>query len=478
MPKLYGSEKAKIGTATGTIIVWARAIQNDTDLDSAVLPAGYLRCDGTRYNASNFPALAEVIGTGANCIYKKPTNALSDTQIQLPDLGSKHILGSGGGNIGVYYDVNVGTTNTRRVGVGVEITNEQGDNFGEIGYNGFLRLPSQPDIDFNGNPAWVTPSRTDETTVSIAGFQGHAHLANTTATRVRRDTSGSDVIASPSKNFYHSPSNYWTAPWNDQGSFGDYGGQITPSVETIRNDGNTRPGALGSGYWGHNGDRRSYSTRADIGNNAYAGVQWENDSSSRDRVCGNWAGGVGSWFIYDNNGGNSGNPVSCRIRCIGVRSENQFTDPTVGYIHTSVIGYNPNTTRVNFGPSTPNINDANLPALGGGVPYRGPLYKYGMPWLISTSRSVTTKINPAIYNRIISAPPNTSTNEAEHDHSILKTPVVDPVTGQSHDYEIDTDAVDVDVDDLRTRVNIAADNDTKFDSMQSPYMVVEYLIKI
>ena len=58
MAVFYNKEKAKIGTNTGTIINWSKELlSNDPDDNTTrdVLPAGYLRCDGSIYDASIFP---------------------------------------------------------------------------------------------------------------------------------------------------------------------------------------------------------------------------------------------------------------------------------------------------------------------------------------------------------------------------------------------------------------------------------------
>ena len=71
----YTKERSKYGTLTGSVIIWPvenLSPKNPNNPDSiAVLPAGYLRCDGSKYNAKDYPNLAEVCGTGQNCKFLK-----------------------------------------------------------------------------------------------------------------------------------------------------------------------------------------------------------------------------------------------------------------------------------------------------------------------------------------------------------------------------------------------------------------------
>ena len=69
MAVIYNKERAKYGHLTGQVINWP--VPYDGDPNSAVnkkmLPAGYLKCDGTKYFAKDYPRLAAVLGTGSSC---------------------------------------------------------------------------------------------------------------------------------------------------------------------------------------------------------------------------------------------------------------------------------------------------------------------------------------------------------------------------------------------------------------------------
>ena len=66
MATIYSKERGKYGNISGQIIVWPVEIDGDINSSSAKrdLPAGYLRCDGTVYNAIDYPQLAAICGTG------------------------------------------------------------------------------------------------------------------------------------------------------------------------------------------------------------------------------------------------------------------------------------------------------------------------------------------------------------------------------------------------------------------------------
>ena len=82
MPAFYARERAKYGNLTGQVIIWP--VQYDGDPTNALnaqnLPAGYLKCDGTKYLADDYPALAAVLGVGTACKFAR-RNADGTTQI-------------------------------------------------------------------------------------------------------------------------------------------------------------------------------------------------------------------------------------------------------------------------------------------------------------------------------------------------------------------------------------------------------------
>ena len=117
----YTRERSKYGTLSGSIIIWpveSLSPQNPNNPDSiSVLPAGYLRCNGSKYNARDYPNLAEICGTGANCKFLKfnenddPLITLGDDEFVVPDLGSKYPRPTSGGDAGTFNNILTETQN-------------------------------------------------------------------------------------------------------------------------------------------------------------------------------------------------------------------------------------------------------------------------------------------------------------------------------------------------------------------------------
>ena len=95
MAKYYTKEKAKYGGITGLIMPFMVKLPDvnipDQSTWRTLLPAGYLRCDGSILSDEVYPGLAAILGTGRNSKFAKDPEILTDTQFQLPDLGSKYV---------------------------------------------------------------------------------------------------------------------------------------------------------------------------------------------------------------------------------------------------------------------------------------------------------------------------------------------------------------------------------------------------
>ena len=69
MAVFYNKERAKYGHLTGQVIAWPVPYEGTPDIanNKKSLPAGYLKCDGTKYFEKDYPRLAEICGTGSSC---------------------------------------------------------------------------------------------------------------------------------------------------------------------------------------------------------------------------------------------------------------------------------------------------------------------------------------------------------------------------------------------------------------------------
>lgn len=217
MAVFYSREKSKVGTSTGTIIHWSRQLTTtdpDDSITRSVLPAGYLRCDGSVLSAEVYPELAAILGVGEQSRYKKPTQTLRNNQFQLPDFGSKKIRASSGSNLGLEVDLRILDDNDEEItksGVGLDVQSNIGTTY-EILYRGDFFLPSQS-IPITGEPGFVraTGNYTEETEVLQTAFMPHAHFHDGTRTRVL--SSLDNEFASIGRNFYTRKSTLCIIPW-------------------------------------------------------------------------------------------------------------------------------------------------------------------------------------------------------------------------------------------------------------------------
>jgi hypothetical protein len=197
MPVHYTRERTKYGTLTGSIIVWPVELaspNNPNNIDNAkVLPAGYLRCDGSKYKAADYPLLAEVCGTGPTCKFAKldqngdPVITIGTDEFVVPDLGSKFPRPVSGGDAGVFNNIIEQTKNNtfiKRSGMGVDISSNVG-SVATVTYSGSFIVPAQT-IPLKGKPKWTwgTNSRTDPEAVENAQIHPHMHFSNTTRVRL------------------------------------------------------------------------------------------------------------------------------------------------------------------------------------------------------------------------------------------------------------------------------------------------------
>ena len=185
----YARQKAFYGGIVGTIQQNAvEGVLVDKDPTNPIfkenLPAGFLPCDGRVYNVKDYYCLAQTLGIGDECRFKKehvqlrnPDSETGDLgQFQVPDLGSKVMVG--GRATGAYNGLTKELKpNTNRVGVQVEASTNVGARV-NCNYNGYMQIDAEVDIPFNGNVKYNMIRKTSKHAMKIDEFQGHGH--NTT----------------------------------------------------------------------------------------------------------------------------------------------------------------------------------------------------------------------------------------------------------------------------------------------------------
>ena len=186
----YTQVKAKYGGYIGSIQVHAtpyiRTI-NDPNSSNFIehVPAGFLKCDGSVQNASDFYALSKVLGVGTNCKFKKDNVTLREPdeetgdlgQFQLPDLGSKVIVPNR--SVGDYLNIFVGDTDETRVGPAVEVVCNEGTQLTCDFLGNFVGVPVETSYPMRSNPTFKFERTSAEAILDIENFQGHAHPAST-----------------------------------------------------------------------------------------------------------------------------------------------------------------------------------------------------------------------------------------------------------------------------------------------------------
>lgn len=189
----YTRQRSLYGGIVGSMMIHTTpGLGSTNDPNSAqfqdIIPAGYLRCDGSVLNASDFPALAAVLGVGGETRFSKDNAEVraanpetGDTgQFILPDMGSKVIVGGRGTGTYNNFRIDRGIEEARpttRVGPQIEIVSNFGDRI-ETFYSGNMDVSAQTSLPMIGNPRYNLDRQTNETTLNIENFQGHLHNAN------------------------------------------------------------------------------------------------------------------------------------------------------------------------------------------------------------------------------------------------------------------------------------------------------------
>lgn len=182
----YARRKSHWGGIPGTIqihTVPGLGFNNDptTAIFKETLPAGFLKCDGTVKNVKDYYLLGQILGVGDESRFKKPDTLVRNAdpeindlgQFQLPDLGSKVIIGSRGS--GEYFSTSVeNNPGVSKVGVEVDPISNIGDR-ATVNYIGNMILAADSGIQFNGTPKYNMPRQTSQHQLEIDEFQGHYH---------------------------------------------------------------------------------------------------------------------------------------------------------------------------------------------------------------------------------------------------------------------------------------------------------------
>lgn len=175
MTVYYTKQKAKFGGVTGTIIPFPISLEIPSFRDE-LLPAGFLKCDGSILKASQYPALAATLGIGPDCKFAKDPESIATDEIQLPDLGSKFVRSSTA--TGEYLDIVLNQSpTTKKVGTEIEIVSLIGSE-ATISYSGEFLIQGKSGIGYNGRAILEAQATTFSDRLSEDNFQAHNHAAD------------------------------------------------------------------------------------------------------------------------------------------------------------------------------------------------------------------------------------------------------------------------------------------------------------
>lgn len=203
----YTRERSKYGTLTGSIIVWPIEVgspsnpNNITNIEQ--LPAGYLRCDGSKYSASQYPLLAEICGTGPTCKFAKfdendeLIGTIGEDEFVVPDLGSKYPRPVSGADAGTFNNILTETQSgdfIERSGIGIEATSNLG-TVAQVTYSGSFILPTQI-VEVKGKPSWEwgDAGRLDADSVDNTAIHPHMHFSTTSRVRLKNKSAATGGV--------------------------------------------------------------------------------------------------------------------------------------------------------------------------------------------------------------------------------------------------------------------------------------------
>lgn len=466
MASFYSKERGKYGTLSGTIIIWPVQYNIDpvSQENKAILPAGYLKCDGSKYNAVSYPQLAEILGVGTATRFLKrdldgdPVIDVKDTEFVVPDLGSKFPRPVPGPDAGSYNNVlekNAIGVDVKKSGIGITAESVVGKTV-RLSYSGKFAIPSQT-IPMVGKPVWTSGTnnskRTDEQEVESSGIHPHMHFSTTKRTRIKSaNTVSSSIEPSTGICYYKVGTTVNIQNW---------------LVATTHPDANTENGSNQPPCWAI---ASNDSARAETGNTNPTTTTLLGITTLYEKYTYNVCWNDGENIFTD-----------LRYNCL-------LTEPATYKV--GQFGYfgSTGTQRRKWLPSVPLIGCTNFGELARVQAGTAPItYTTGTApsdWkgvslvdvvpLNSNSRSSTTQGFSQVENSMteVDSPASLySGDPTVHSHGIL-------LTRGDQAYNLITEATLIEPDALNTQLTLTPSTAVSLDAVSSPFIIMEYLIKI
>ena len=473
MAVLYNKERSKYGHLTGQVIAWPVPYSGlpDDAVNAQDLPAGYLKCDGAKYLASEYPRLAAICGVGSACKFIRKNidgtdfDSINDNQFMVPDLGSKYPEPTTGANAGIYNNIrkndDVTDTEKSRSGIGIDAEAAIGTTSVRVSYSGSINVPAQ-EVEIRGKPSWTYAGSSHYTEIEAPEedqIHPHMHFSTTVRSRLRAVTTEVDNDTPLSRGRVGAK-NGSTIP-------------IQPWLDATR-EGNNASNPPGSGQkpcllldaWNPNAgtsDTGSPLRGTGVGNQTiyYGGCIARSDT-------GPYRIGSGSGFEFGciNNqeftvtrdtsagspdGGTIAEYITKQFLLVGCRTMAQGTS---GSSLTVPVTYQTGAVGM--------PTDYNNNPLTDVIP------------LQSNENAVSQTAVPDLENETtdtqdLSIQPGTL--PTGHNHRVR-------LEKGDHSYKVKTNAITVDPENLQTTFDIGVDQSISIDSATQPFIVMEYLIKI
>jgi len=479
MAVFYNKERAKYGHLTGQVIAWPVPYEGTPDASNnkKSLPAGYLKCDGTKYFVKDYPRLADICGAGSSCKFIRKNldgtdfDTLNDNQFMVPDLGSKYPEPTTGANAGLYNNIRKvdTTTNTEksRSGIGIDAEAAIGDTNVTVSYSGSINVPSQ-EVEIRGKPGWNYAGGSHYTEIEGPeenSVHPHMHFATTARSRLRANPSQAETDNDhPKARGQTGLKNGSTINIDDWLNASKY-----DSVSTNPPGSAQRPCML-LDPWNPNAGNGPPSDGTPL---------WQSGLGSQTIYWGNCIGKSGS-TEYEIGGGGQFEFGCINKTAYSLDRRDLIASPD----GSNTIKYRTRQWRIIL-PCTNQTGAAgfdtgiNVPvtysagAVGMPTDYLGSALVDVVP-LQSNEDSVDQEGVPDIENDVTDTtdiPVQAGTIPTAHSHRVR-------LEKGDHTYKVKTNAISIDPENLETTFDIGVDSSISIDSACQPFIVMEYLIKI
>jgi len=485
MAKFYAKERSKIGSLSGTIIVWPiKLTSNDPNNDDNKnkLPAGYLKCDGRKYNALQYPELAEICGTGLNCKFVRRNlngdalTTLTDSEFVVPDLGSKYPRPVPGSDAGTYNAINVRSragVEKRRSGIGIDATSTVGSST-KVTYTGKFVIPIQT-ISLTGKPSWTKGTSnlgyTDISSVESSSIFPHMHFSTTNRCRIKSSNilgGGQDPGAGPC--YYKNASTLNISNW--------LAATTIQSASPAAPEGSRQPPCWAIASNNATKIISNPATASAIGNEALSTTYYIFFNICQTNITDFRYSCLlrqnTKYFIANDSYALGASPAGAKyssstkipllVTSICIKDQNNQWNAANNGSDTNQPGK----------MSPPIVNTYLYTQGAAGVPndwLNNSLYDV-VP-LNSNSESSELKSFPQVANAITETDDivQSDGDPTNHNHKIT-------LDKGDHNFKVQTDAFLLSADALNTQLTITSDTAASLDSVSAPYIILEYLIKI